>query len=247
MFARFIVFGKCAMIKAVMFDLDDTIFDHKAARLAALTALQLEDRRFRKVPLSALESRHGRLLQKNNKRVVRGEVSLSASRLDIIRQLAGESGISLTEENVARYMELYDRTYQENRHAVPGAAKLVRRLVGTVTLCIVSNGHSDIQMEKVRLCGVEDLFDHYIFSGDIRFMKPKPEIFHAALGRCGALPKETVIIGDSWNADIVGATNIGIHAVWLSRYGQPCPDPSLAFEIKSLDDTDGIVRYIRSL
>jgi putative hydrolase of the HAD superfamily len=82
------------MIKTVMFDLDDTIFDHKAARLDALTALRREVGRFGGVPLSSLEALHGRLLQKNNKRVVRGELSLDASRLEIMRQLAEECGIS---------------------------------------------------------------------------------------------------------------------------------------------------------
>jgi putative hydrolase of the HAD superfamily len=102
-------------------------------------------------------------------------------------------------------------------------------------------------MEKIRLCGVEKLFDHYLFSGDLKCMKPSPMIYKAAMHLCETTPAEAVMIGDSWNADIVGATDVGIRTIWLSRYGQPCPDPSLTWEIHSLDDPGGIVRYIHSL
>ncbi len=41
------------------------------------------------------------------------------------------------------------------------------------------------------------------------------------------------MVGDSWKADILGARQAGIRALWLNRYEHPCPDPSLAAEFQS--------------
>ena len=58
----------------------------------------------------------------------------------------------------------------------------------------------------------------------------------AAFGEstAGALPTG-VMIGDSWKADILGAAQAGIRALWLNRTGITCPDPKLAVEFRSFE------------
>ena len=81
-------------------------------------------------------------------------------------------------------------------------------------------------------------------SEEVGVAKPDARVFEAALSRLGGTPDEAVMIGDSWSSDIVGATGLGIRAIWLNRYDRPCPDSSLATEIRSLEPVDDIADLI---
>jgi FMN phosphatase YigB (HAD superfamily) len=48
------------------------------------------------------------------------------------------------------------------------------------------------------------------------------------------------MIGDAWQNDIIGARAAGIRAIWLNRYGVPCPDPSLASEISAFEPLEAV-------
>lgn len=232
------------MIKTVMFDLDDTIFDHKYSRQCALRMLQNDNQRFSEIPIEALEQAHGKLLQMNNKKILHGSLSIEESRQQIIYDLFKLFDIFLPAEKVREYSALSTSVYEKNHRPIPGVNALIDSLSSRVKIGIVSNGPHDIQVEKLDICRVADQIDFYIFSGDIKFMKPDPAIFEAALTKGKSKPEETIFIGDSWGADIVGATNLGIKAIWLSRYGQPCPDNNLALEINSYENPQSILDHI---
>jgi hypothetical protein len=53
------------------------------------------------------------------------------------------------------------------------------------------------------------------------------------------------MVGNSWDADITGAHNIGIRCIWLNIYNEKCPDHSMAVEIKSLENTERILKLIK--
>jgi putative hydrolase of the HAD superfamily len=65
--------------------------------------------------------------------------------------------------------------------------------------------------------------------------KPDPAIFRHALERIGATAREAVMIGDSWTNDVVGASAVGIRAIWLNRSGHPCPDATRAHELSTFE------------
>jgi putative hydrolase of the HAD superfamily len=93
-------------------------------------------------------------------------------------------------------------------------------------------------MEKLRVCRLEGMFGTVMVSEAFGARKPDPSIFKAALRALGARPEDTVFVGDSWNVDIAPARALGMRAVWLNRYGNPCPDPGLAVEIREFGDAD---------
>ena len=76
--------------------------------------------------------------------------------------------------------------------------------------------------------------------------KPAAQVFQVALSRLGGTPDQAVMIGDSWSSDILGATGLGIRAIWLNRYDRRCPDAGLATEIRSLEPVDDVVDLILS-
>lgn len=87
-------------------------------------------------------------------------------------------------------------------------------------LAVVSNWESPLDPLAERL-GIADYFDAVVASHDVRVRseKPDPHIFNYALAAVGTLTEEVVHVGDTYEADIVGAQNVGIRPILLDRDG----------------------------
>lgn len=83
-----------------------------------------------------------------------------------------------------------------------------------VQLGIVTNGRVDRQEGKIAALGIRDYFDTVLISEAEGLKKPHPEIFHRAVKRCRTSVDEAVFIGDHPIADIDGARNVGLAAIW---------------------------------
>ena len=74
--------------------------------------------------------------------------------------------------------------------------------------------------------GLGPYLDPVTYSFEAGAEKPHPKIFRTALARAGAAPERALMVGDSFEADYVGARRAGLHAVLLCRaeaVSQPCP------------------------
>jgi len=91
------------------------------------------------------------------------------------------------------------------------------------------------QDEKLATFGLWPHVDVLVTSEECRTTKPDPAIFRVALERLGVAADEAAMVGDSWQNDIVGATQCGIRAIWLNRHGDTCPDPGLAAEVTDFE------------
>ncbi len=233
------------MIKSVMFDLDDTIFDHKYSRLCALLDLKSKNKFLSKVPIEKLEREHEILLVGNYTKVLDKVLTINDSMIERTFLLFQNCGIRITEDEAVKYTDIFRQEYENNRRGIPGVKELLMALKKSVKVGIVSNGTYDIQMEKVRICQVEDLIDFIILSEEVGFRKPDKAIFQKALSKCNAKPEEAIFIGDSWNSDIIGASDCGIKTAWLNRYNYSNLNDGLAYEIQSYEDIAGILNYIQ--
>ena len=86
-------------------------------------------------------------------------------------------------------------------------------------LGIISNAAHDPDVHlQVRSAGLESFLDFVITSAAFGLRKPHRTIFQAALNRWdGALPENTLMVGDNLEADIFGANRLGIRSVWITR------------------------------
>ncbi|MFZ5827952.1 MAG: HAD family hydrolase [Bacillota bacterium] len=87
-------------------------------------------------------------------------------------------------------------------------------------LGIVTNGVPDLQREKIDGCGVAHLFEASVVSGEIDCGKPDPGIFRHICGELGVEVAECVMVGDNPARDVAGAMNAGMRSVWVSRHGR---------------------------
>lgn len=99
---------------------------------------------------------------------------------------------------------------------MPHAKEVLEYLAPKYNLYILSNGFRELQSHKMRSAGVDDYFKKIILSEDIGVLKPWPEIFNFALSATQSELRESLMIGDSWEADIVGAHGIGMHQVFYN-------------------------------
>ena len=107
----------------------------------------------------------------------------------------------------------YLTTYND---LIIGAKDLLLSLHSNYNLHIITNGHHDIQIKKIEQAGLRPFFQNVISSDEVGVKKPNPKIFNYALEKSNALPKESLMIGDDYEADIVGAKNAGFKTCFLS-------------------------------
>jgi len=211
--------------KAVFFDMDDTIFDHSLTCRAALARLRRTEPPLRGLSLDALWREYGRLLEEVQPDVLSGRLTIQEARVERFRRLARMGSTEITPAKAAELSRSYRANYQELRRTVPGVREFLERLHGRAAVGIVTNNEVAEQEEKLEHFQLRPLIDFMIVSAGVGVAKPDPEIFRLALARAGTLAEETVMVGDSWRSDVVGARNSGIRPVWFNRFHLARPDP----------------------
>jgi putative hydrolase of the HAD superfamily len=108
------------------------------------------------------------------------------------------------------------------------AAPALDALAGRYSLVLVTNGASCLQREKLAASGLADRFNAVVAGGDVGVGKPDRAIFERALDAVGARAPDAVMVGNSLEKDVDGATAAGIRAIWVNRNGEPGPSDVLA-------------------
>jgi len=113
---------------------------------------------------------------------------------------------------------------------------------GRYRLGLLTNGAPDLQREKIAGAGIGGSFDEIVISGDLGFGKPDPRIYETMLSRLDARPQEAIMIGNSLHTDVQGAQAVGMKAIWVNRAGATRDDtiaPDL--EVATLADLKGLL------
>jgi len=126
---------------------------------------------------------------------------------------------------------------------VPGALALLKALKPHYRIGVVTNNRTLEQQEKLAQLGMTHLIDALITSEDVGVTKPNPRIYQVALERLQSRPAETVMVGDNWVADVVGALEAGIRPVWLNRFAGTRL-PADVTELTSLEPLDDVLQKI---
>jgi putative hydrolase of the HAD superfamily len=233
------------MIRAVLFDLDDTLFDHRGCAHDALATVRQSQACFQSMPFDELERVHADALEELHAAVMLGRVPVEEARIERFRRLLESAGADDRGELAGELATLYRDAYRNARRAVAGAAALIAAVRRHARVGIVSNNVLDEQQEKLRVCSLDQFIDELVVSGEVGVSKPDPTIFRVALDRLGVTATDTVMVGDSWSADVEGARATGIRAIWFNPTGSALPDARGDVEqLKSLEPTEQVLRVI---
>ncbi|MBR4287303.1 MAG: YjjG family noncanonical pyrimidine nucleotidase [Clostridia bacterium] len=156
------------------------------------------------------------------KRLEKGEITKAQLRADRWNIILGKLGIDFDGTILE---EMFENGVARYACAVEGAYDLLEYLKGKYKLYIVSNGFRFVQESRLKIGDFEKYFDGLFVSEDIGIPKPAKEFFDYCFERLGNPPKgDTLLIGDSLSADIIGGINYGIDTIWFNKNGDPLPE-----------------------
>lgn len=208
--------------KHVFFDLDHTLWDFERNSHESLTELyeQFNLQGFGVESLTDFLTNfteinknlwndfdHGRIahayIRENRFRLV--FESLGVTKLPVADQELGEE---------------YLRLLPQKPYLLDGAREILDYTAAKYKLHIVSNGFDWIQARKMASSGIDHYFEHVVTVERANAKKPDPQIFEYALGAANAQKSESIMIGDNWEADVMGAQRFGIDAVYYNPEGK---------------------------
>ncbi len=231
------------MTRAVLFDLDDTLFDHGRSARSALA--EVHRRHAGHTDFDAFERHHTRYLEEMHLEVLAGRIGLDDARRERFRRVFLALGMTLDPQEIDSVASAYRQGYVRARRAIDGAAELLAAIRPHASIGIVSNNLVEEQRDKLEFCGLAPYVDVLLVSEEAGVSKPDPRIFQMALDRLEVTAVDAVMVGDSWHADIVGARRAGVRAIWFNPRRVPRPaEPAGVGEIHTLVPASAVVPLV---
>ncbi|MET0590285.1 MAG: HAD family hydrolase [Naasia sp.] len=226
----------------ILFDLDDTLFAHRASvEAAAAVTLQSIAPDLDHDTVRAEVTRWNELEEHHYHRYLSGELDYLGQRRARARDFVAPYDVDLADDSAAeQWFEQYLHGYRDawilHDDALPALDALGTEWPG-VRFGIITNGDLDFQLDKIGFLEIGDRFDHIVASGDFGITKPDARIFEHAVGLFGVGVGDCVYVGDRLRTDPIGAARAGLTGVWIDRSGDGVPDADAA-EVEEL----GIIR-----
>jgi putative hydrolase of the HAD superfamily len=191
------------VIKAVLFDLDGTLYDRDALAVA------LFDEQYAAFASELPSISRERFLRDVHAMDDHGHGLKEVGYPTLVQSWGLEA--ALADRLLAHFWANFDRYCRPDPDTRSTLEELRRR---GMKLGVITNGPSEMQRHKLALLGLERAFDTVCVSGEEGVRKPDEEIFRRALARCGVGAHESLFVGDHPVADIEGAHRAGLRAVW---------------------------------
>lgn len=218
------------MLKALFFDMDETLCDTRAATEHAMLLMggALEAQFGENIGGQAIAAayvagiyREWSDAQRLRYSPIIEQQSESAFRVQLIRDLLALEGVNELSEKTAQDLQLaFDRDRMESFDFFPGITDFLIAARKFFTLVVITNGPEFSQIPKVESVNMAKYVDHIIIGGQEPEQKPAQSIFYKALKLANCEAHEAVHVGDSLAADIAGAHNSGITSIWI-QHQQP--------------------------
>ncbi len=228
------------MIRNVLFDLDDTLFDfHKAEKIALTKTLV----HFGIDPTEETLALYSTINAAHWKRLELGEISREEVKVGRYRELFETIGVECDPVKATAY---YESMLAIGHYFMPGAPELLEELYRKYRLYIVSNGTAKVQEGRIGSSGIAKYMDGIFISQILGANKPDKQFFDTCFAEIPDFSlSETVIIGDSLSSDIKGGINAGITTVWFNPKGiENNNDIKPDYTIKELSEVPGLLSQI---
>ncbi len=203
-------------IKDIFFDLDHTLWDfERNSELAFEKLFELYE-----VPLALDEflAVYSPINIAYWERFRKEEVS----KVDLRRGRLSDSfsvfSLQYDNETLDRMAETYIEELPKNNHLFDGVLPTLDYLKSKYRLHIITNGFHQVQHLKLSNSGLIHYFDSVTTSEEVGLKKPNPIIFQKALEKAKAHPGASVMIGDNFEADILGAELVGMKTIFFDYW-----------------------------
>ncbi|HEY3325093.1 MAG TPA: HAD family hydrolase [Planctomycetota bacterium] len=209
------------MLKAIFFDIDDTLVDRtKAMRSALDTFMQSRPDVF---AISESERYVAACLERDK----RGYAPRSQFSEWVV------NSFPRLQMTPSEFWQACAQAILDNIVIDPAICNMLASLRGRYRLGVISNGHGSRQRRKLQRAGLSQYFDSIIISGELGVAKPDARIYAGALSRAGFCASESLLVGDDVERDVLGPMQHGMASCWVARgrsYPRELPQPCRIIE-----------------
>lgn len=206
---------------AVLFDVDDTLYDQTVPFMEAYAEYFGEKP---EVPAEVIYPVTRKYSDAVYSQAMAGEMTMEEMYIYRMQKAFEEFGIRITDQEALDFQKIYaDR--QHHIHMSPLMQDILAFCSGRADLGIITNGPSEHQWDKVRSLQAEKWIPHenIFVSADVGAEKPDRKIFDYAKRTMRLEDEEIWFVGDAYALDVEGAVNAGWNAVWMNRRGRKIP------------------------
>ena len=200
------------MLKAVVFDLDNTLYNYTSAN--AVAEPYMLDYAARKY---GMEVERFHQAWQEGKRITKELLTDTGAKHS--RSLYFQHALEVLGINPIgdawELGELFWQKFVKNIQPYPGAVAMLERLKGQgIKTAICTDMTADVQHLKLIKLGLKPYIDALVASEENGMEKPHGRMFQLALDKLGAKPEEAIMVGDSLPKDVQGGRSIGMAAMW---------------------------------
>ena len=194
------------MLKAIFFDLDNTLYDQTLFYDAAFGAVAASLSKSTGVEYRCILRRIWRVHKENG--------SLYRHLFDDII-----AGFGLAPGILTSVIDIFHTPVPCHIKLFKGVEKLLHKLRPQFFLGIITNGNTRMQAYKIACLNIDGLFDAIIYTHEHSSPKPSSYCYALAAQKAGCLPGEALYVGDNPLVDFQGAYECGMHCAMM-RYGE---------------------------
>lgn len=206
----------------LFFDLDHTLWDFERSSSESLTevyhSFNMVD-----IGVNSLDDFITTYLRINYElwaKLERGEIQHAHIRDQRFQMVLNELGIE-TKADFRQMEDAYIEILPTKPYLLDGAMDVLNYVQEKgYELHVLTNGFDVVQVKKMQNSGIKHYFTHLITNENAQARKPDPRIFQYALSRATAQNHESIMIGDNWEADILGAKRFGLDTIYYNPAGK---------------------------
>ncbi len=219
----------------IFFDLDHTLWDFE--KNSALTFEHIFLTHDIRVSLDSFLAVYIPINLEYWKLYREAKVTKEELRYQRLRKAFDNVGTPITDASIHQLADAYIDNLSNFDHLFPGTLEILGYLKPKYRLHIITNGFEEIQEKKMKGSNIHHFFEVIVNSEMAGVKKPHPKIFDLALDLAQVAPKSALMVGDSLEADILGAQNAGLHTLHFNSHNDPkhdvCPTIQALDEIKN--------------
>jgi putative hydrolase of the HAD superfamily len=202
----------------IFFDLDHTLWDFE--KNSMLTFEKIFREKALSIDLNQFISYYNPINHVCWKKYMENRISQEELRYNRLADTFNQIKFKTTNNQINLISEAYNTYLSSFSHLFDGTITLLEKLKSKYNLHIITNGFEQVQHFKIKNAGLESYFDFVFTADQVGFKKPHPQIFIHALNQTKADPKKSLMIGDSLEADILGALAQGMNAIHFNSHGE---------------------------
>jgi YjjG family noncanonical pyrimidine nucleotidase len=202
-------------IKHIFFDLDHTLWDFD--KNSEMAFAEIFKNQFPKIEISSFIKVYVPINQECWRLYQADQITHQELRYQRLKQSFNAINVEISDEEIDFVAQKYLELLPQNNFLFEGCLEVLDYLKPKYNLHIITNGFAEVQEKKIKNAGLHHYFQSITNSETADAKKPSPKIFEQSLKVASAEKQNSIMIGDSWEADILGAVNFGISAIYFTE------------------------------